>query len=306
MNKIKIMICVAIVLSMTITTIADTDIGDNIVLNSGHFQDVLSSGAGSVPAYFYPNGTIFRNNSVTIYYHLNASQYSFFDTIQPALNELSNNDTIDREQVNLTFETLSNKSTNINLGTSDILYPTQNATKSYVDSHITALNDTLSNTSINSSIMTCGSICHNAWYVNYTAFNNSFIPLNNTVNSSNRTSFSLEYMFDNQGSTIPENSNFWLSVPYYADIYEIHVTTDVITSAIINVTKAAAPTGGAVPSFYDITGGNNIILASQGSLTNTTLTGWTKNITNDDLIKINIYSIDNATKITVAIDGRKQ
>ncbi len=129
---------------------------------------------------------------------------------------------------------------------------------------------------------------------------------NTTVNTVNRTDFALEYVFDNDGTVIPANKNFWLVTPFYANIYEIHVTSDIATNAVINVSKASAPTSGALPSFTDITGGNQIVLTNQGSLTDSTLTGWTKNITNDDLIKINIFSVNNATKLIISLDARKQ
>ena len=63
----------------------------------------------------------------------NATYQSILDTNNISINNLQNNDTLDRSYVNNTFETLSNKSINTALGTSDNLYPSQNAVKVYSD-----------------------------------------------------------------------------------------------------------------------------------------------------------------------------
>ena len=82
------------------------------------------------------------------------------------------------------FETISNKSTDTALGTSNILYPTQKAVKDYVDAATSTLNATVFNNTVNGSLMTCGDSCHNAHYVNYSIYN---VDLNNQqTNNSNQ------------------------------------------------------------------------------------------------------------------------
>jgi len=61
------------------------------------------------------------------------------------LNNQINENQIATDANLATKEDLINKSANVNLGTSDIFYPTQKATKTYVDSNVSALNQQLQN-----------------------------------------------------------------------------------------------------------------------------------------------------------------
>lgn len=125
------------------------------------------------------------------------------------------------------------------------------------------------------------------------------------LTSTNLTAFSLEYVFDGQGSVITANTSFWISLPYSGTLTALNVSADVNTSANINISKGVRPANNSFPTFTDITGGNQVNLTQQGSLTNGTLTDWITAINKGDMIKVNIYSVDNATKILVALDGTK-
>ena len=127
---------------------------------------------------------------------------------------------------------------------------------------------------------------------------------NTTVNNVNRTNFALQYVFDNSGTAIPINSSFWLQLPFYATITEIHVSSDLSSSTTFNITKST-PTGTEVQTFSDITGGNQVVMTTSGYKTDSTLTGWTLNISKDEMIKVNISVNNNATKILFTINGVK-
>jgi hypothetical protein len=83
----------------------------------------------------------FMNNQMSLQNQLSITENNFNNQINANQNAT---------QASLaTKEDVINKSSNVNLGTSDILYPTQNATKTYVDSNVSTLQGQIINSEMN-------------------------------------------------------------------------------------------------------------------------------------------------------------
>jgi len=115
------------------------------------------------------------------------------------------------------YETISNKSANTSLGTSDILYPTQNAVKVYVDNQTAVLNIT--------KLDKPPVVCTNSTFLQN--FNGT-----STICSNTPSSGSLTYYFQNTTSTSTINaSKQMLVTPNSTEV--ILTTTGVVNNQIL-------------------------------------------------------------------------
>jgi hypothetical protein len=112
-------------------------VGDGVMYNGASFRMIASIGAAGYAPPAYPGNWL----QVTDYVSPNDIGLGNVDNTSDADKPISDDtqDALDAKQDSLGFvpEDVSNKSTTTALGTSDTLYPTQNAVKTYVDNAVT-------------------------------------------------------------------------------------------------------------------------------------------------------------------------
>ena len=114
----------------------------------------------------------------------------------------------------------------------------------------------------------------------------------------------LEFVIDGAGSAITTGIKGDLQVPFGCTITAVTLLADVSTTTVIDLwkdtyanfapTDADSITASAVPT----------ITAAIKS-TDSTLTGWTKTVTAGDIVRFNVDSNDNATRVTIVIEYTK-
>jgi hypothetical protein len=112
-------------------------VGDGVMFNGASFRMIIAIGAAGYNPVAYPANWL----QVTDYVSPNDIGLGNVDNTSDVNKPISSatQTALNAKQDSLGFtpENVTNKSTNTSLGTSDTLYPTQNAVKSYVDTQIT-------------------------------------------------------------------------------------------------------------------------------------------------------------------------
>lgn len=85
-------------------------------------------------------------------------------------------------------------------------------------------------------------------------------------------------------------------------IKELIVLGDQIGSCVINIWKSNIITGHYPPvSGDDITGGNNVVVAGAIKLVDSTLTGWTTTLAQDDILLFSLASVSTFTYLQIQL-----
>lgn len=145
------------------------------------------------------------------------------------------------------------------------------------------------------------------WQSTYTNFNSQ--SANNTsvyttVNSNSAASVagSIGLTIDGGGSAITTGTKGSISIPYNATITNYTLVADTTGSIVVDIKKS---TYANFPTVASICAAALPTLASAQKATDSTLTGWTKTITNGDVLQFVVNSASTVTKVTLTLGVNK-
>jgi hypothetical protein len=113
-------------------------------------SDVLFPTQNAVKTYVDTNITTVNSNITTLQGTVNSNATAATSAIAAVQSDVDANETAANAAIALK-ENAANKSTTTTLGTSDVLFPTQNAVKTYVDASITTVNNTITTNATNTT-----------------------------------------------------------------------------------------------------------------------------------------------------------
>lgn len=127
-----------------------------------------------------------------------------------------------------------------------------------------------------------------------------------TISVSNNSG--IEYVMDGGGAQLSIGAHPSIIIPYSATITGVSLIADQTGSVVIDIWKTSytnynPPTHPAVGD--SITASRLPTITSGTKYQDTTLTGWTTNINQNDVFAFNINSLTNITRLTVLISVTK-
>lgn len=114
----------------------------------------------------------------------------------------------------------------------------------------------------------------------------------------------VQLMMSGNGSALTTGVKGEFSVPYDATISSAKLLADQVSTVTVDIWQSTWDEYGVgIPSDEDsITGGNEVSLSSAIKSEDSTLTGWTTEISQGDILRLNIDANDVAARLTVILE----
>ena len=106
----------------------------------------------------------------------------------------------------------------------------------------------------------------------------------------------IPFIIDGGGNPITTGLKGTLHIPFAATILEWTITGDVSGDIVVDINKASFS---GYPTTSSITGSEQPTLSSQQKNQNDTLTGWTTDITADDILEYEVDSASTVQRVTI-------
>jgi hypothetical protein len=111
----------------------------------------------------------------------------------------------------------------------------------------------------------------------------------------------ITYVMDGGGQVLSTGVKGPMIVPEWVFVYEWILIADRVSSAVVDIWRAAYPTGYPPTVANSITGSTPPTLTGQLNAQGTTLTGWTPMLNQNDAILYNINSVASAQRLTLIL-----
>jgi hypothetical protein len=106
----------------------------------------------------------------------------------------------------------------------------------------------------------------------------------------------IPFIIDGGGTTITTGIKGTLHIPFAATILEWTITSDQVGSINVDINKSSFS---GYPTTSSITGSEHLILSSAQKNQSSTLSGWTVDITADDILEFEVDSVSTVEKVTI-------